>query len=117
MARSIPALALAFVFAGAASAIGEEPRLVADGREVALKVCAICHVAAEDQARPPTMRPPAPNFAEIAARPNMTEAFLRDFLTKPHGDARGLSAMPGFVMLGHQADAVIAYLLSLNPRR
>jgi hypothetical protein len=63
------------------------------------------------------MRPPAPNFAEIAARPNVTEAFLRDFLTKPHGEARGLGAMPGFLMPGHQADAVIAYLLSLNARR
>jgi mono/diheme cytochrome c family protein len=117
MARSIPALALALAFAGAGSAIGEERRLVADGREVALKVCAICHVVAEDQARPPKMRPPAPNFAEIAARPNVTEAFLRDFLTKPHGEARSLSAMPGFLMPGNQADAVIAYLLSLNARR
>ena len=117
VARSIPALALALAFAGAASAIGEESRLVADGREVALKVCAICHVVAEDQARSPTMTPPAPNFAEIAARPNVTEAFLRDFLTKPHGEARGLSAMPGFRMPGYQADAVITYLLSLNARR
>jgi hypothetical protein len=66
---------------------GQEASAVADGREVALKVCAICDVVAPDQAVPPTMKPPAPPFAEIAARPNVTEAFLRDFdfLMKPHG--------------------------------
>jgi mono/diheme cytochrome c family protein len=114
MARSIPALALAVAFAGAASAMGEESGLVADGREVALKVCAICHAVAEDQARPPTMRPPAPNFAEIAARPNVTEKFLRDFLMKPHGEARSVSAMPAFLMPSREADSVIAYLMSLK---
>jgi hypothetical protein len=47
----------------------------------------------------------------------VTEAVLRDFLTKPHGETRGLSAMPGFLMPGYQVDAVIAYLLSLDARR
>jgi len=63
------------------------------------------------------MKPPAPNFAEIAARPNVTEAYLHDFLTKPHGEARSLSAMPGFLMPSYQADAVIAYLMSLKPNK
>ncbi len=62
------------------------------------------------------MKPPAPSFAEIAARPNVTEAYLRDFLTKPHGEARSVSAMPGFLMPSRQADAVIAYLMSLKPK-
>ena len=68
-----------------------------------------------DQAEPPQMKPPAPNFTEIARRPYVTEPFLRDFLMKPHGEARALSAMPGFLIPGPQADAVIAYLLSLEP--
>ena len=38
----------------------------------------------------------------------MTEPFLRDFLLKPHGEARAMSAMPGFLMPSYQADAVIA---------
>ena len=116
MRRSVVALALILALVGVMSARGQEARTVADGREIALKVCGICHVVAEDQAEPPTMKPPAPKFAEIAARPNVTETFLRDFLMKPHGEARAMSAMPGFLMSGYQTDAVIAYLMSLKPR-
>ena len=46
----------------------------------------------------------------------MTEAFLRDFLVKPHGQARALSAMPGFLMPSYHADVAIAYLMSLTSR-
>jgi mono/diheme cytochrome c family protein len=89
---------------------------IADGRALALRVCAVCHVVADGQAVAPTLKPPAPNFADIAARPNVTEAFLRDFLMKPHGQERALSAMPGFLMPSYQADAAIAYLMSLKPK-
>jgi hypothetical protein len=47
----------------------------------------------------------------------VTEAFVRDFLIHPHGEARALSAMPGFLMPSRQADAVIAYLMSLKAGR
>lgn len=117
MTRSVPALALTLALSGIVPASAQEAGTVADGREIARKVCAICHVVAEDQAAAPTMKPPAPNFAEIAARPNVTEAFLRDFLMHPHGEARATSAMPGFLMPSYQADAVIAYLLSLKARK
>jgi hypothetical protein len=79
-------------------------------------VRAICHVVADDQTVSPTPKPPAPSFSDIAARPDATEAFLRDFLMKPHGQARALTAMPGFLMPGYQADAAIAYLMSLKPK-
>jgi mono/diheme cytochrome c family protein len=114
MRRSVLVPGLVLALGGIVPASGQEARAVAEGREIALKVCAICHVVTEDQAQPPTLKPPAPAFAEIAARPNVTEAFLRDFLMKPHGEARSLSAMPGFLMPSHQADAVIAYLMSLK---
>jgi mono/diheme cytochrome c family protein len=106
-------LSLALIWIG--PALGQQAK-IAEGREIALKVCAICHVVADDQAVPPTLKPPAPAFAEIAARPNVTESFLRDFLMKPHGEARALSAMPGFLMPSEQADAAIAYLMSVKPR-
>ena len=115
--RSFVALALIPALIGVAPARGEEAQMIADGHEIALKVCAICHVAAADQTVPPTMNPPAPPFAEIAKRPSVTEAFLRDFLLKPHGEARATSAMPGFLMSRYQADAVIAYLMSLKAGR
>ena len=117
MTRSVPTLAAALALASAAPAAADQASRVADGREIALKVCALCHVVVADQAPAPTMEPPAPNFAEIAARPNVTEAYLHDFLTKPHGEARSLSAMPGFLMPSYQADAVIAYLMSLKPNK
>jgi hypothetical protein len=98
-----------------APALGQGAK-IAGGREIALKLCAICHVVVEHQAVAPTLKPPAPPFAEIAARPNVTDAFLRDFLTKPHGQARALSAMPDFLMPNYQADAAIAYLISLKPK-
>ena len=117
MRRStVAAFALILAFTALRPALGQEVQKVADGREIALKVCAICHVVTEDQAVPPTMKPTAPRFAEIAARPSVNEAFLRDFLLKPHGEARAMSAMPGFLMSSYQADAVIAYLMSLKAR-
>ena len=87
---------------------GQEATAVAEGREIALSVSASCHVVS-DQVQPPTLKPPAP--------PNVTEAYLRDFLTKPHGEARSLSAMPGFLMPSRQADAIIAYLMSLKAKK
>jgi mono/diheme cytochrome c family protein len=117
MTRSFLPLAVILALAAERPALGQEAQKLADGRGIALKVCAICHVVTEDQAVPPTMKPPAPLFAEIAARPNVTEAYLRDFLTKPHGEARAMSAMPGFLMPSRQADAVIAYLMSLKAGR
>jgi mono/diheme cytochrome c family protein len=115
MMRSSLAFSLTLALVSVAPALGQEAK-IADGRAIALRVCAVCHVVADDQAVAPTLKPPAPHFADIAARPNVTEAFLRDFLTKPHGQARALSAMPGFLMPSHQADAAIAYLMSLKPK-
>jgi mono/diheme cytochrome c family protein len=112
--RSIVALGLSFALVGLAPGRGEEAGAVAGGRAIALKICANCHLAVEDQPQAPTLKPPATSFAEIAARPNMTKKFLRDFLMKPHGEARSASAMPAFLMPSREADAVIAYLMSLK---
>jgi mono/diheme cytochrome c family protein len=117
MIRSIVAFGLSLALIGTLPARGQEASAVASGRAIALRICANCHVAVEDQAQTPTLKPPAPSFAEIAARPNVTESSLRDFLMKPHGEARSVSAMPGFLMPSRQADAVIAYLMSLKGRR
>jgi mono/diheme cytochrome c family protein len=117
MMRSLPALALAIALLGIVPAGAETPMSkIADGRGIALKVCASCHVVVSDQVQPPTLKPPAPPFAEIAAGPKVTEAYLRDFLTKPHGEARSVSAIPGFLMPSRQADAIIAYLMSLKAK-
>lgn len=117
-----PTLAFLLALAGGPSAAqaqdpqAQDAQAVAAGHALALKVCAACHVVGPDQATPPQMNPPAPNFVEVAGRPNVTGPFLRDFLAKPHGGTRALSAMPGFLIPGPEADAVIAYLLSLKAK-
>ncbi len=116
LALACLALGLSLAPEGLAPALGGEGK-IAEGRALALRVCAACHVVADDQIVAPTLKPPAPPFAEIAARPNVTEAFLRDFLTRPHGAARTSRAMPGFLMPSSQADAAIAYLMSLKPKK
>jgi mono/diheme cytochrome c family protein len=113
---ALSGLVLGLSFAAGGPALGQEGK-IAEGRAVALRACGACHVVADDQAVAPTLNPPAPPFAEIAARPKVTEAFLRDFLTRPHGDARTSSAMPGFLMPSSQAEAAIAYLISLKPAK
>ena len=107
---------LSVALLGIGPAPGQEAK-AAGGRAIALRLCGVCHVVADDQAVAPTLNPPAPSFAELAARPNVTQAFLHDFLMKPHGAARSLTAMPGFLMPSAEADAIIAYLMSLKPEK
>ncbi len=99
----------------AGSCAGEETQpsgaLVTAGHEFALQVCAACHVVAKDQASKPILKPPAPSFLLIAGRQTTTEAFLRQFLSKPHGK------MSNPELADFQIDEVVAYLLSLKPKR
>ena len=88
---------------------------IAAGRDIALKICASCHVVANDQETAPLLKPPAPSFAEIAARPTTNEASLRDFLGKPHGEARRASKMPAFTLGELQIAPLVAYIESLRP--
>ena len=100
---------------GAAGAQERKTDPVAAGRDIALKICANCHVVAQDQESPPLLKPPAPSFAEIAANPATSEASLRDFLGKPHGEARRSSKMPAFTLGDFQIAPLIAYIESLRP--
>ena len=118
MRNLIPYLLAPVLFAlamGAASA--QEPKAdpVAAGRDIALKICANCHVVAGDRGSAPLLSPPAPSFADIAARPTTNEAFLRDFLGKPHGEARRSSKMPAFTLGEFQIAPLVAYIESLRP--
>lgn len=109
---TLPSL-IALVMGG--SCAGEEAKpsgaVVAAGHDFALHVCAACHVVARDQKTKPILKPPAPSFVSIAGRPATSEAFLREFLSKPHGK------MPNPELADFQIDEVVAYLLSLKPRR
>ena len=109
------ALAFALALAGMGSGAADDAAMIEAGRELALEICAKCHVVAAGQP-PPVLRPPAPSFSDIAARPDLDEAWLRAFLSRPHGGERRMSAMAPFLLSASQADQAIAYLMSLKPQ-
>jgi mono/diheme cytochrome c family protein len=84
------------------------------GHQLAATICAICHVAAPDQAYAPIMKPPAPSFDSIAQRKDTTVDSLRLFMTTTH---RGLDApkgMPDPELMDYQIREITAYILSLR---
>lgn len=81
------------------------------GRDLAMLICAACHVVSPDQQRPPTLNPAAPDFHDIANRPATTEQSLHDFMLKPHGN------MPDMTLVEYQVTALVDYMMSLRDRR
>ena len=106
-------LALGLVLDGPASAQEDE---VAQGHHLATLICSACHVAASDQAFEPILRPPAPAFASIAQRSNVTADFLQTFLTTTHRDISNPKGMPNPLLLDYQIKQISAYILSLRKR-
>jgi cytochrome c1 len=69
-------------------------------------------VATPDQAALPMLRPPAPPFAKILQRKDLTAEWLSNFLHTTH---RGLDApknMPNPDLADFQIRQVVAYLMS-----
>ncbi|MGB5085696.1 MAG: cytochrome c [Methylocystis silviterrae] len=91
--------------------------VVTAGHNFAVKVCAACHVVAKDQKSSPILKPPAPSFSELVRRQNLSEDFLRQFLSSPHGNIGAKGKMPSPQLVDYQIDEVVAYLLSLRGRR
>ena len=108
-----------FLFAFAISggvAPGKADDKISAGRAFAEKVCAACHVVAANQDFAPILKPPAPSFFAIARRKNLSEVFLRRFLSAPHGKRGESGKMPNPQLADYQIDEVVAYLLSLKSR-
>ena len=89
----------------------------ADGKALAQQYCTACHRVTQEQAQPPdvvvdTGSGPetfqAPSFARIAARPDRTEAQLRERILNPHYPMRAQQFIP------EELDAIVAYILSLR---
>jgi mono/diheme cytochrome c family protein len=87
MFRSSLALSFLLALVAIAPARGPDAK-IADGRATALRVCAICHVLADDQAVAPTLKPPVPSFTETPAQRD------RSFLTRFSREAPRPSAGP-----------------------
>ena len=92
------------------------PDNVRQGHDLAVKVCAFCHVAAKDQEILPILKPPAPSFESIAQRKTFDIDSVRTFVTTTHRDISGgsLKGMPNPELLDFQVKQVVAYLQSLR---
>jgi mono/diheme cytochrome c family protein len=89
-------------------ALAASPVLAADatnGKRVAMRWCAACHVVAPDQRHAYADAPP---FKEIASRPNFSESGLVTFLLNPH------AKMPNMSLTRVEANDVAAYIRTLR---
>lgn len=107
------AVACSFSFAAAAEEISADK--AAEGRELALTVCAACHIVAENQRIAPILRPRATSFSAMVRYRQLTESDLRQFLRSPrHGYSATHRKMPDLKLPEQYVDALVAYILSLK---
>ena len=84
------------------------PSLAADasnGKRVAVRWCAACHVVTADQRH---AYADAPSFREIANRPNFSESGLVTFLLNAH------AKMPNMSLTRIEANDIAAYIRTLR---
>ena len=87
---------------------------VQKGRHIAEVVCWTCHVVAQNQEFAPILQPPAPTFASIARRSNITADYLRMFIATTHRDISKPQGMPNPQLLDFQIEQVVAYIMTLR---
>jgi mono/diheme cytochrome c family protein len=93
--------------AAPAGAWAEDPGDAASGRRLAQAWCANCHVFPGSTHATATG---APSFGAIAADPAVTASTLRGFLQTRH------ERMPDLHLSNHEADDLIAFVLSSRRR-
>ena len=93
------------------------PEDIQAGHKLAIIVCSNCHSAASDQPEQPILRPPAPSFASIMQRKDVTADSLEIFMETTHRDINNPKGMPNPQLLDFQIRQVVAYLLSLRNGR
>jgi mono/diheme cytochrome c family protein len=105
------------VFAiAASSALGQQanvPDEVQQGKRIALRICADCHLVAPG-ARQPILQPPAPSFESIAQRSTTNAEPIQTFLKTTHREIDNLKGMPNLQLSDNQIEPLTAYLLSLR---
>jgi len=113
--RALGVLVLSGLATAVAVADGSPDRRLVRGRELALNVCSACHLVASDQPFSPLLRPPAPSFVEIAARPGLRAQDLRRFVVTTHWDEKTLPAtMPNPLLTEAETADVVRYIMSLT---
>jgi len=87
---------------------------VGKGRHLAILLCTSCHFAAPDQPYAPTLSPPAPSFADIAQRKDVSADSLTKFLSTTSQGWNNPRGMPNPNLAPFQTKAIVAYILSLR---
>ena len=87
---------------------------VRKGHQLAIILCANCHVAAPDQPSIPVLNPAAPSFQSLAQRRDLTSEALEKFITTTHRGLDNPNGMPNPSLADYQVKQVVAYLLSLR---
>lgn len=98
----------------AQSASQDTAAQVQRGREIADKVCWICHVTGRDQEYSPILKEPGPDFRAIAEKPDTTSASLTTFLHTAHRTEDKPYTMPSPGLSDEMISAVVSYIMSLK---
>jgi len=102
------------LFCGAARAQEIDADDVRQGRHLAILLCTSCHFVAPDQPYAPTLSPPAPSFAAIAQRQDVSADSLTKFLSTTNQGWNNPRGMPNPNLAAFQTKAIVAYILSLR---
>ncbi len=94
---------------------GQDAAQVERGRQIADRVCWLCHVIGPDQEFSPILKEPGPDFREIAKRPDTTAESLTAFLHTAHRTVDKPYTMPNPRLNDEMIDAVVSYIMSLRP--
>lgn len=106
--RLLPAVMLIAISVPTAAALAQgDTTVVTEGRELALKWCAECHLV--DKTQTQAASDSVPSFYAVANHPSTTETGLKAFLMSPHK-----KQMPNIMLTREQIDDVVAYILSLH---
>ncbi len=89
---------------------------IREGHRLASELCSICHSATPDQATKPIMNPPAPPFAKILQRKDLTAAWLTNFLKNTHRGLDEPNGMPNPDLADFQIKQIVTYLMSVRAR-
>ena len=107
-------LALCLAASSAWSQQGNTADDVSQGHHLAVEICAFCHLAAPDQHAQPILHPPAPPFAAIMQRKDVTARSLMLFLKTTNQGLNNPKGMPNPNLADFQLRAIVAYILSLR---
>lgn len=87
---------------------------IRQGHRLASELCSICHVATPDQATLPIQHPPAPPFATILQRKDLTAEWLTNFLNTTHRGLDEPNGMPNPHLADYQIKQIVTYLMSVH---